>query len=68
MNDVPLSTPIDEALAALGRPDVAYPAVRTFGDLLAEAERGHIDDPAVLKALGMAPKKGKKADAATMDA
>lgn len=53
------STPIDEALKALRLPAAAYPAVRTFGDLLVEVERGHIEDAAVLKALGVEKKKGK---------
>lgn len=46
------STPIDDALKALKLPCVQYPAVRTFGDLVAVIERGEVDDPAVLKALG----------------
>ena len=56
----PPSTPIDEALVALGLPDAAWPGVRTLGDLLAVIERGAVEDAAVLKALGLAPKrKGK---------
>ena len=58
------STPIDEALNALGLPRADYPAVRTFGDLLAVVERGEVDDPAVLTALGVEPPKRKgKTDA-----
>jgi hypothetical protein len=53
------STPIDEALKALKLTCVQYPAVRTFGDLLVEVERGNVTDEAVLKALG---KKGKPID------
>ena len=60
------SAPIDEALAALKLPPASYPAVRTLGDLLVVIERGEVDDPAVLKALGVeSKKKGKgRADAA----
>lgn len=61
------STPIDEALIALALPDAVWPGVRTFGDLLVVVERGEVDDPAVLRALGVAPKKGKKADAVPRD-
>lgn len=46
------STPIEEALEALKLPALAFVAVRTFGDLLVEVERGHIADERVLKALG----------------
>ena len=53
------SIPIDDALKALKLPYVQYPAVRTFGDLQTEVERGHIKDEAVLKALNI--KEIKKA-------
>ena len=59
------STPIDEALKALKLPAQSFTGVRTLGDLLVVIERGEVDDPAVLKALGMEPKqRGKgRADA-----
>ena len=55
MLDHPPSTPIEEVFPAL-----AHPGVRTLGDLLVVIERGEVDDPAVLKALGMEPKKRRK--------
>ena len=60
--DIPSSTPIDEALTALGLPDTAWPGVRTLGDLLAVIARGDVEDAAVLKALGIAPKRKGEAD------
>ena len=57
MLDLPPSTPIEEVFPAL-----AHPGVRTLGDLLVVIERGEINDPAVLKKLGVAPKKGKAND------
>lgn len=50
---LPLSTPIADALVALGLPDATWTGVRTLGDLLVAIERGEVDDAAVLKALGL---------------
>ena len=59
---LPPSTPIDEALTALGLPDAVWPGVRTLGDLLVVIARGEVEDAAVLKALGLAPKRKGEAD------
>ena len=58
----PSSTPIDEALTALGLPAATWPGVRTMGDLLVVVARGEVEDAAVLRALGL--KKKEKRDAA----
>ena len=55
MINLPPSTPIEEVFPAL-----AHPGVRTLGDLLVVIERGEVDDPAVLKALGMEPPKKRR--------
>lgn len=58
MLDLPPSTPIEEVFPAF-----AHPGVRTLGDLLVVIERGEVDDAALLKKLGLTPKKKEKADA-----